>query len=286
LPEDSLWYKEVVFQPPNDPGAKDVQVDTQVTPATGVVAESVHDDMFNVWRCGSCTYQNLSKGKRACTMCNDPNPIQTGLSLDPWEIGELEAARASVPVCQVVVPAIPSIVAASPPNDQTPSNECQSRQFFWCKSNESADFTICIDCNGEVHKVCANLFFFQKPSKHSFIPQKDLSPYAKSQLRKMSVTERESVYICFLCQDRIVRQRISLKELKAVKRASSTVSNVTKTSKKKAKENCPSSTVLRNLRKLAAFHCYVFMFKAYEKKKISENGRLWMSLSMVIRVRK
>ena len=47
---------EVVFQPPNDPGVKDVQVETQVTPATGVlVANSVHDDMFNTWCCGSCT---------------------------------------------------------------------------------------------------------------------------------------------------------------------------------------------------------------------------------------
>jgi len=34
---------EVVFQPPNDPGVKDVQVETQVTPATGVVANSVLD---------------------------------------------------------------------------------------------------------------------------------------------------------------------------------------------------------------------------------------------------
>jgi len=34
---------EVVFQPPNDPGVKDVQVDTQVTPATGEVANSVLD---------------------------------------------------------------------------------------------------------------------------------------------------------------------------------------------------------------------------------------------------
>jgi hypothetical protein len=93
---------EVVFQPPDDPpGVKDLPVDTQVTPATGVVADSVLDDMFNAWRCGSCTYQNLGKAKGACTMCNDPNPIQTGLLLDPWEIGELEA-RASVPLRQMV----------------------------------------------------------------------------------------------------------------------------------------------------------------------------------------
>ena len=83
--------------------------------------------------------------------------------------------------------------------------------------------------------------------------------------------ERQSVYICLLCQDKIVRQRISLKELQAVKRASSTASNVTtKTPKKKAKkDNCPSGAILRNLRKLAAFHCYVFMFEAYEKKKMT-----------------
>ena len=54
---------KVIFQPPNNPGAKDVQVDTQVTPATGVIADSVHDDMFNAWCCGSSTYQNLGKAK-------------------------------------------------------------------------------------------------------------------------------------------------------------------------------------------------------------------------------
>ena len=156
-------------------------------------------------------------------MCNDPHPIRTGLSLNPWEIGEFEAC-ASVPLRQVV-PIIPSIFAAPPPNDQTPSDECQSHQFCWCKSNESADFTICINCNGEVHKVYADLFFFQKPSEHGFIPQKDLLPYGKLRLRKMSLMERQSVYICLLCQDRIVRQRISLKELKVAKRASSTASN-------------------------------------------------------------
>jgi hypothetical protein len=90
----------------------------------------------------------------------------------------------------------------------------------------------------------------------------------------MSLTERQSVYICLLCQDRIMRQRISLKELKTVKRASSTASNGTKTPKKMAKENCPSGTVFRNLHKLAAFHCDVFMFEAYEKKKMSEKWKI------------
>ena len=59
-----------------------------------------------------------------------------------------------------------------------------------------------------------------------------------------------------------------------MKRALSTASNGTKTPKKKAKENCPSGTVLRNLRKLAAFHCYVFMVEAYEKKKMSEKWKI------------
>jgi hypothetical protein len=102
--------REVVFQPTNnhDPGVKEVEVNTQVTPAIGGVADSVLDDLFNTWRCGSCTYQNLGKAIGACTMCNNPHPIQTPLSLDPWEIGELEA-RVSV-----VVPTIQSIFADSP----------------------------------------------------------------------------------------------------------------------------------------------------------------------------
>jgi hypothetical protein len=81
---------EVVFQPPNDPGVKDVHYDIRVTPATGVVADSVLDDMFNAWRCGSCTYQNLGKAKGACTMCNVPHPIRTGLSLVVNEKGIVE----------------------------------------------------------------------------------------------------------------------------------------------------------------------------------------------------
>ena len=118
---------EVVFQPPNDPGVKDVQVDTQMTPATRVVADPVLDDMFNVWRCGSCTYQSLGKAKGACTMCNDPHPIRTGLSLNPWEIGEFEAC-ASVPLRQVV-PIIPSIFAAPPPMTRRPATNASRISF-------------------------------------------------------------------------------------------------------------------------------------------------------------
>ncbi len=61
------------------------------------------------------------------------------------------------------------------------------------------------------------------------------------------------------------------------KRSSSTLSNdgTTKTpKKKKVKDNCPSGAVLRNLRKLAAFHCYVFMFEAYEKKKMADKWKI------------
>ena len=187
------------------------------------------------------------------------------MSLDPWEIGELEARSLHQ-------------VAASPPhNDKTSSDECHARQFCVSKSDDPNHFTICIDCNGEVHMVCGDLLFFQKLSKDGFIPKKDLSQHAKMRLRKMSLAERESVYICLLCQDRIVRQRTSLKELKAAaKRSTSTLSNdgTTKTPKKKAKDNCPSGAVLRNLRKLAAFHCYVFMFEAYEKKKMADKWKI------------
>ena len=66
-----------------------------------------------------------------------------------------------------------------------------------------------------------------------------------------------------------------MNELKAVKRATTTASNHgTEAPKKKAKENRPSGNVLRNLHKLAAFHCYVFMFEAYEKKKMSEKWKI------------
>jgi hypothetical protein len=78
---------EIGFQPPiNDPGEKKDMALLDPSPA-----DSVMDDMFNAWRCGSCTYQNLGKAKGACNMCNDPHPIRAGLSLDPWEIGKLEA---------------------------------------------------------------------------------------------------------------------------------------------------------------------------------------------------
>jgi hypothetical protein len=43
---------KIVFQPPNDPGENNGVV-------ADSAADSVMDDMFNAWRCGSCTYQNL-----------------------------------------------------------------------------------------------------------------------------------------------------------------------------------------------------------------------------------
>ena len=87
---------EIVFQPPiNDPGENNIVADSVVADSVLDMAlldpspaDSVMDDMFNTWRCGSCRYQNLGKAKGTCNMCNDPHPIRAGLSLDPWEIGE------------------------------------------------------------------------------------------------------------------------------------------------------------------------------------------------------
>jgi hypothetical protein len=71
---------EVVVQPPNNPGVNNRVVTDSVLdmalfkpPPT----DSVLDDMFNAWHCGSCTFQNLGKVKGACAMCNDPHPIRT-----------------------------------------------------------------------------------------------------------------------------------------------------------------------------------------------------------------
>ncbi len=135
---------EIGFQPPiNDPGEKKDMALLDPSPA-----DSVMDDMFNAWRCGSCTYQNLGKAKGACNMCNDPHPIRAGLSLDPWEIGELEAR------------ALRQVAASPPPpDDKTSSDECHARQFCVSKSNDPNHFTICIDCNGEVHMVCGDLLY-------------------------------------------------------------------------------------------------------------------------------
>jgi hypothetical protein len=64
---------EVVFQPPNDPGVNNGAVADSVLDMALLEpppADSVLDEMFNAWRCGSCTYQNLGEAKGACAMCN------------------------------------------------------------------------------------------------------------------------------------------------------------------------------------------------------------------------
>ena len=112
---------EVVFQPPNNPGVNNGAVANSVLDMALLEpppADSVLDNMFNAWRCGSCTYQNLGKANRACAMCNDPHPIN--LLLDLWEIGESEA-RSSI--------LLPQVAASPPPDNQTPSKECPARQF-------------------------------------------------------------------------------------------------------------------------------------------------------------
>jgi hypothetical protein len=132
---------KIVFQPPtNDPGENNGVADSVVADSVLDMdilepspADSVMDDMFNAWRCGSCTYQNLGRAKGAYNMCNDPHPIRAGLSLDPWEIGELEARS------------FRQVAASTPPDDKTSSDECNARQFCVSKSNEPNHFTICID---------------------------------------------------------------------------------------------------------------------------------------------
>ena len=112
---------EIVFQPPtNDPGENNGVVADEPSPA-----DSVMDDMFNAWRCGSCTYQNLGRAKGACNMCNDPHPLREGLSLDPWEISELEARS----LRQVTASPPPPTTRRPATNVMRVSFVCQSRMI-------------------------------------------------------------------------------------------------------------------------------------------------------------
>ena len=74
---------EVVFQPPNDPGANNGAVANSVLDMALLEpppADSVLDDMFNAWRCGSCTYQNLEHESRCVEGINLSDPYGAELS--------------------------------------------------------------------------------------------------------------------------------------------------------------------------------------------------------------
>jgi hypothetical protein len=131
---------------------------------------------------------------------------------------------------------------------------CAASQLCRNPNNNTADYRYCLNCNVEAHLICTEQMNFQTPALDKFVinPQ-DFSFGGKERFKKTPKHHRHQVVFCLLCKARMLQKKMHpTKKLKSAPR------------KKKGKLG-PPAVLLRNLQKLAAYHCQTIIFTTVDK---------------------
>ena len=131
---------------------------------------------------------------------------------------------------------------------------CAASQLCRDPNNDTDDYRFCLNCNVEAHLICTEQMNFQTPALDKFvITHHDFSFGGKERLKKTPRQHRHQVVFCLMCKARMLQKKIHpTKNLESAPR------------KKKGKFG-PPAVLLRNLRKLAAYHCQTIVFTTVDK---------------------
>jgi len=107
----------------------------------------------------------------------------------------------------------------------------------------------------EAHLICTEQMNFLTPALDKFvINHRDFSFGGKERYRKTPHAHRDQVVFCLLCKARMLQKKIyPTKKLGGISAP-----------RKKGKIG-PPAVLLRNLRKLAAYHCQTIIFTTVDK---------------------
>jgi len=133
--------------------------------------------------------------------------------------------------------------------------------FFCCVDSlcrnvddQDAPRQICINCNGVAHFVCSENFLVQTPVEPGFdITISDFNKSARSRILAIPKSEHDTIHFCVKCMGRI-------KVLKFQK-----MNSIIPNAPRKLQSKKFPAKILNELRRLAAFHCQLFIFLDCEK---------------------
>jgi hypothetical protein len=139
-------------------------------------------------------------------------------------------------------------------NEDEMAPSCAACQLCCDPNSDTDDYPFCMNCNGEAHTICTEQMNFQTPvSDKLVITHLDFSCVGRERYKKTPLAHRHNVVFCLLCKARMIQKKLHpTKKLGAPRKT------------KKGKVG-PSAALLRNLRKIAAYHCQTIIFTMVDK---------------------
>ena len=138
--------------------------------------------------------------------------------------------------------------------DDMATTSCAAHQLCCDPNSDTDNYCFCMNCNGEAHTICTKQINFQTPASDKLvITHRDFCLMGKERYKKTPRAHRDKVVFCLLCKAQMLQKKMHpTKKLESAPR------------KKKGKFG-PPAVLLRNLRKLAAYHCQTIIFTTVEK---------------------
>ena len=139
---------------------------------------------------------------------------------------------------------------------------CAAHQLCCDPNSDTKEYHFCINCNKEAHTICTKQMDFQTPVlDESDITQNDFNNTEKERFKKMLTSKRHNIVFCLLCKALHPTKKLALKK----KSPSSDEGSGIPRQPKEGKIIGPSAGLLRNLHKVAAYHCQTIVFTVINK---------------------
>jgi len=138
--------------------------------------------------------------------------------------------------------------------DDMATTSCAAHQLCCDPNSDTDNYCFCMNCNGEAHTICIKQINFQTPASDKLvITHRDFCLMGKERYKKTPKSPHQNVVFCLLCKAQMIQKKLHpTKKLGAPRKT------------KKGKFG-PSAGLLRNLRKVATYHCQRIIFTIVDK---------------------
>jgi len=138
--------------------------------------------------------------------------------------------------------------------DDMATTSCAAHQLCCDPNSDTDNYCFCMNCNGEAHTICIKQINFQTPASDKLvITHRDFCLMGKERYKKTPKSHHQNVVFCLLCKAQMIQKKLHpTKKLGAPRKT------------KKGKFG-PSAGLLRNLRKVATYHCQTIIFTIVDK---------------------
>ena len=202
-------------------------------------------------------------------MCGIEPGKHVPVMLDPWQIKDIEQGFTHFPPVAEFRAAIGRPIDDVEASDEAVAFDCAARHL--CRDVDRMDVTTdkivqCIHCNIVAHKNCSENLLMQTPVALEFVVRySDFCRSGKTRYRNVRQSLQHTIFFCILC-----KEKFTATKMEAMSKRKPPPDITVQAPRKKKKELIVSATVLRELRRCAAFYSLSYLFTKVEAKKKDE----------------